>query len=64
MRKSILKWVLADSVSTKHEALLEKRVSNTGQWLLTDPRFQDWVSGSTSQLLLCRGIGILLYETH
>src|SRR5271170_3670822 len=61
-RKKILGWLSPGSFSEMHEVLQMKRVANTGQWLLEDSKFQDWVSGSESRVLHCVGISITIIQ--
>lgn len=55
IRRKILKWLSPDDFEETHERHFRKRSENTGQWLLSDPRFENWRDKAQSSLLWCYG---------
>ena len=52
----IYEWLSPLNTSTRHVDSKEKRVKNTGLWLLEDPKFKGWVSGAAKlRTLGCYG---------
>lgn len=55
-RNEILQWLSNKDFDLHQELMLDKRCSGTGDWLLEDERFKDWLSGAgKSRLLWCNG---------
>lgn len=60
-RQKILQWLGPDTDWNRHKELSEKRVMNTGKWVLQSPQFQNWWNES-SQSFVCYGIRIFLHN--
>ena len=61
MRRKILNWLSSDDFEDTHDRHFKKRFENTGEWLLSDPRFRGWRDETRSSLLWCYGARKLLY---
>ena len=55
MRRKILEWLSPDDFEDTHDRHFGKRFGVTGQWLLEDPRFENWRDETQSSLLWCYG---------
>ncbi|KAK6531048.1 hypothetical protein TWF281_007875 [Arthrobotrys megalospora] len=56
-RDEILRWLSPLEPLKRHQDVRSIRVPDTGQWLLEEPNFQDWHSGTnTNRVLCCSGI--------
>lgn len=51
-RKTILNWLSPDDFDSRHLEISGKRQRNTGQWLLQEPRFKNWIDKHPDFLLL------------
>jgi hypothetical protein len=56
-RRALLDWFSPINFFQRHADISQARVKRTGKWLLADPLFQKWESGSGSTLW-CRGIRV------
>jgi hypothetical protein len=52
-RKKIIDWLSPINFFLQHEDISQMREKGTGGWLLADPVFQRWESGSGSTLWCC-----------
>ncbi|KAA8894567.1 hypothetical protein FN846DRAFT_999693 [Sphaerosporella brunnea] len=55
-RLNILEWISTIPYLSHHQQISEKRLKDTGQWLLERNEYREWRSSSSSKLLLLRGI--------
>lgn len=56
-KQEVLDWLSPLDVDTKHKTVTAKTVKGSGGWLLSDPIFTDWASGTPeSNFLYCRGL--------
>ncbi|KAK6331278.1 hypothetical protein TWF730_004365 [Orbilia blumenaviensis] len=56
-RDEILQWLSPLEPLKRHQDVRSIRVPDTGHWLLDEPNFQDWHSGTnTNRALCCSGI--------
>ncbi|KAF7330364.1 Ankyrin repeat protein [Mycena venus] len=53
--EQVMKWTTSLNFFQRQQLIFETQQTRTGQWLLTDSRFQDWLS-SFGGILWCRGI--------
>lgn len=60
-RIQILEWISLIPYSSHHKTISEKRVLDTGKWLLLRPEYLCWKASSISELLLLRGIRTLSF---
>ncbi|KAF8189196.1 hypothetical protein K438DRAFT_958027 [Mycena galopus ATCC 62051] len=54
-RKKIIEWLSPINFFLRQADISQSRQQGTGEWLLTDPDFQQWVVGS-GKTLWCHGI--------
>jgi hypothetical protein len=54
-RMKIIDWLLPINFFLQHAEISRVRQKETGGWLLADPRFKRWESGS-ERMLWCPGI--------
>ncbi|GKT80505.1 ankyrin repeat protein [Colletotrichum tofieldiae] len=54
--REILRWLSSVPYIQHHKHHSQQRVLGTGQWLLRHPRFTDWLSLSSSSILILHGI--------
>jgi len=58
-----LRWLYADSVSTRQSEIRVTRAKESGKWLLDDPEFKKWKEDNPKKhLLMCTGKGMFLYK--
>lgn len=55
MRRKVLEWLSPDDLEETHGRYWSRRLDNTGQWLLDDPRFQNWRDEAQSSVIWCHG---------
>ncbi|KAI5809190.1 hypothetical protein BZA77DRAFT_348058 [Pyronema omphalodes] len=55
-RSAILQWISDIPYISHHKRINEERLEGTGEWLFDRPEYEDWMSSSSSKLLLLRGI--------
>ncbi|KAI5811985.1 hypothetical protein BZA77DRAFT_153086 [Pyronema omphalodes] len=55
-RSAILQWISDIPYISHHKRIHEERLEGTGEWLFDRPEYEDWMSSSSSKLLLLRGI--------
>jgi len=58
-KKNILTWIWGGNHWQRHDDLSEKRVPNTGTWILRCPEFQDWQCNDGPRALICHGMRTL-----
>ncbi|RPB14017.1 hypothetical protein P167DRAFT_477962, partial [Morchella conica CCBAS932] len=56
-RANVLNWVCSDNVDTKHNDVSNRMQEGTGQWLIREPKFQEWYTGVSHTKMLW-GYGI------
>ena len=54
-RSAFLAWVSSIDFEQTHVTTFAKKHGNTCDWLIREPKYQQWLSGSTSALLWCSG---------
>ena len=52
--ENIINWLSPRNFWKTHYGIFEKREKETGSWLLTHPKFEVWLRGST-EVLWCPG---------
>lgn len=57
-RATIVEW-LGNATTAAHSDALASRHPKSGNWLLVDPRFTDWMLAEHSSFLWLSGIGVL-----
>jgi hypothetical protein len=57
-RKNFLNWLSPINFFPRQAEILQMRQEGTGEWLLADPKFQEWKIGSKKSLW-CSGIRAL-----
>ncbi|KAF8207260.1 ankyrin repeat-containing domain protein [Mycena galopus ATCC 62051] len=55
MHDHIMQWITPLNFFQRQQLIFETRQAGTGEWLLADTKFRDWVSNS-GKVLWCRGI--------
>jgi hypothetical protein len=58
-RRDFLDWLSPINFLPQQEDISQRRHLETGKWLLVNPHFQAWESGS-GKTLWCHGICVLL----
>ncbi|GAB1317947.1 hypothetical protein MFIFM68171_08157 [Madurella fahalii] len=53
--RAVTDWLSGIDFAAKHADFLHRRRAGTGEWLLSDPTFQYWLSGE-NRLLWCSGL--------
>jgi hypothetical protein len=61
VKEVTLDWISLTDFQAKHRSIALKRVPGTGIWFLENQTFNQWTSGSGSNLLYCPGLGKQLY---
>jgi hypothetical protein len=52
-----LNWIYSkDDFKDRHTTLSNERVPNSGTWFLQSELYQNWVKGTTSNVLCCQGM--------
>ncbi|KZL84343.1 hypothetical protein CI238_11683 [Colletotrichum incanum] len=54
--REILRWLSSVPYIQHHKHHSQQRLPGTGQWLLRHPRLTDWLSSSSSSILILHGI--------
>lgn len=55
--REILEWLSSLNYQTKHVQVVQRRVSDTGKWLIETSEFRTFIqAGTASKLLWCYGI--------
>lgn len=54
-RSAFLKWVSSIDFEQTHQDTFAKKHEHTGDWLLREPKYEQWFSSATSSLLWCNG---------
>jgi hypothetical protein len=54
-RSSFLAWVSDIDFETVHQNIYAKKHDNTGDWLVMEPKYQQWLNSPASSLLWCHG---------
>lgn len=54
-QENVLDWLSSTNYAARYSDYIERRQKDTGQWLLDNCKFQDWIQGS-KQTLFCPGI--------
>ncbi|KAF8207256.1 hypothetical protein K438DRAFT_430486 [Mycena galopus ATCC 62051] len=60
MHGHIMQWITTLNFFQRHQLIFETRQAGTGEWLLADTKFRDWVSNS-GKVLWCRGIRTFVF---
>ncbi|KAJ7352522.1 ankyrin repeat-containing domain protein [Mycena albidolilacea] len=55
MHDQIMRWITPLNFFQRQELIFETQQTGTGEWLLADTQFQNWLS-SSGEVLWCRGI--------
>lgn len=55
-RTEILRWLSPEPYIQHHEQIKQGVLLGTGQWLLSDPAFEEWKKESASSILWLHGI--------
>jgi hypothetical protein len=55
-RLKILEWISPGDFSSRHETISKERVENSGTWFLRSDAYQNWLNGTTSNLLCYQGM--------
>ena len=50
-RKEILQWLSTIPYKSHHRVISEKILTDTGSWLMNDPRFTGWMNSSVTSVL-------------
>ena len=50
-----MNWISTIDFENEHALTFEKRYKDTGNWLLEEPVFQQWIDGTDSRVLWCYG---------
>ncbi|KAF9891451.1 hypothetical protein FE257_003917 [Aspergillus nanangensis] len=56
LNAEILDWLSTTDFATQVQDLLNRRVGETGKWLVDSPIFKQWDEGDEPQIMLCQGI--------
>ncbi|KAJ6568602.1 ankyrin repeat-containing domain protein [Mycena capillaripes] len=62
-RTKIIDWFSPINFFLRHAEIARARQTGTGEWLLAEPYFQEWESGS-ERILWCRGIRTSMVVDH
>jgi hypothetical protein len=57
--ETILKWIYPEEFDSRHKAISEPRVENSGEWFLRSVEYNNFVNGSAeskSNVLFCYGM--------
>lgn len=54
-RKEILQWLSTIPYKSHHRVISEKILTDTGSWLMNDPRFTGWMNSSVTSVLWLHG---------
>jgi ankyrin repeat domain-containing protein 50 len=54
-RSAFLEWVSNIDFERVHEDMYARKYERTCDWLIDEPKYQQWLSSSTSSLLWCYG---------
>ena len=59
-RNKILDWISSVDFSSRHKAVSNERVENSGTWFLRSDAYKNWLNGTASNVLCCQGMRKLL----
>jgi hypothetical protein len=54
-KREILEWICPGDYSIQHSDYIDRRQTDTGEWFLQNPRYQEWVQSEQSTLF-CPGM--------
>jgi len=54
-KRELLEWICPTDYHVQHRDYIERRQTDTGEWFLQDPKFQEWLRSEQSTLF-CPGI--------
>lgn len=54
-KDGVMRWLSEEDYAVHQQESISRHKKGTGAWLLTDPKFQDWKTGSC-ETLLCEGM--------
>jgi hypothetical protein len=54
-KRELLEWICPADYSVQHGDYIDRRQTDTGEWFLQDPRYQEWVQSEQSTLF-CPGL--------
>jgi hypothetical protein len=55
-RNKILQWISTTPYSLHHQAVRKDRLLDSGDWMLRNARFKEWMESSSSATLWLHGI--------
>jgi hypothetical protein len=55
-RSKILQWISTIPYSLHHQAVRKDRLPDSGDWMLRNARFKEWMESSSSATLWLHGI--------
>lgn len=52
----MLNWLFPGSVGDRHESIRSMIAESSGEWIWDSSTVQNWVNGTSSNILICHGI--------
>jgi len=52
-QEDILNWIHGDSLTAKHDDIVQRQAQGSGDWFLQSKSFNTWITNPETRLLLC-----------